>query len=271
MTNVRKQVPTRHSQRGYALLAVLAGLAILAMGATMAMQDWETQGKRAREAELAYRGNQYVRAVRLYFKKYGHAPHTLADLTDYHTGQPRFIREAYKDPMAKADADGGGWRLIFVMPNGQLMGSVMHTSLSMGGIAPPVPNQNPLGGQQSPGGTSTTTGTGSATTTPGQTSSSTDPSQASGSDSSGNQQPPTFGSGQVFGGSLVGFASKIKAKSIRVYQCGGDTYFKWEFIYDPTSPTGVVQCGTAPATPPAAGSTGQPANGTQPQNPQTNQ
>ena len=114
----------KRGQRGYALLMVLSFLAIMAVGATAAAVTWTTMGTREKESELAWRGNQYVRAIKLYYKKYGRYPKTLADLTDYHSGQPRFIRQAYKDPMNTKD--DGAWRLIFVLPNGQLQGSVMH-------------------------------------------------------------------------------------------------------------------------------------------------
>jgi hypothetical protein len=36
----------------------------------------------------------------------------------------------------------------------------------------------------------------------------------------------------VFGGSVIGVASKVKQPSIMVYQ-GGKTYFDWEFIWNP--------------------------------------
>jgi len=36
----------------------------------------------------------------------------------------------------------------------------------------------------------------------------------------------------VFGGSVIGVASKVKQSSITVYQ-GGKTYFDWEFIWNP--------------------------------------
>jgi hypothetical protein len=36
----------------------------------------------------------------------------------------------------------------------------------------------------------------------------------------------------VFGGSVIGVASKIKQPSIIVYQ-GSKTYFEWEFIWNP--------------------------------------
>jgi hypothetical protein len=232
-------------------------MAILLIGATAATFNWITEGNREKETELAWRGNQYVRAIRLYAKKYGHPPHSITDLTDYHSGQPRVIRQAYTDPMSK---DDGSWHLIYVLPNGQLVGSVMHRSLSLGGIGAIPANPNPLGGQ--PGSTNSSPLIGSASSTATQTPPANGQTPAAGGDASQNQdqQQPTFGSGQVFGGSLVGVSSKSKKPSIRIYQ-GGTNYSEWEFIWDPTSPTGTIQ-GTnpPPKTPPATGSTGQPSS-----------
>ncbi|HLW99219.1 MAG TPA: hypothetical protein VKR82_11270 [Candidatus Acidoferrales bacterium] len=250
---------TNRGQRGYALLMVLSMLTIMAVGASAAAVVWTTAGIREKETELAWRGNQYVRAIRLYQKKYGHYPKTLADLTDYHSGQPRFIRQAYKDPMNTAD--DGAWRLIFVLPNGQLQGSVMHKTLSLGGLGAITAgaNLNPLGGISNSG--SNPGQIGATNTNPGQTPTAPGQSPTPGGDATQNQdqQPPTFGSGQVFGGSVIGVASNVKRPSIRVYQ-GGDTYFKWEFIYDPTSPTGVIQPGPGPTGTPQGAPGQTPAN-----------
>jgi len=60
--------------------------------------------------------------------------------------------------------------------------------------------------------------------------------------------------GPVFGGNLIGVASKIKKPSLRVYE-QGVTYFQWEFIWDPTK-TAVP--GATPVAPQAPGAPGQP-------------
>jgi type II secretory pathway pseudopilin PulG len=272
MTGGKMTSEIKRGQRGYALLMVLSFLAIMAVGATAAAVTWTTMGTREKESELAWRGNQYVRAIKLYYKKYGRYPKTLADLTDYHSGQPRFIRQAYKDPMNTKD--DGAWRLIFVLPNGQLQGSVMHKTLSLGGLGGLVAgaNQNPLGGQTNPNNNSVQGG--SIGTAQGQTPPTNGQTPATGGDTTqgqDQQQPPTFGSGQVFGGSIVGVASKVERPSIRVYQ-GGDTYFKWEFIWDPTSPSGTIQPAAAPPTGlPGSGGQNPPNQQTPPsqQTPQT--
>jgi hypothetical protein len=253
---------SRRGQRGYALLMVIFLAATVMVLAVTASLSISAQGQRQKEEELAWRGNQYVRAIRFFYKKNGRFPKTIDELTAHHTDQPNFLRKAYKDPMNKAD---GSWRLIYVLPNGQLQGSVMHTQLQGA-----MPIAGPLGGNL-PGGT-TTPPTGGAIGQPtmGGTGTQQPPSTT---------QPGTTGSGQsssstsdstVFGGSIIGVASKIKTPSLRIYKLGS-SYFEWEFIWDPTAvgggnapmpgtpvgtPTG-TPTGTQPPTTP-----GQPGGGT---------
>jgi type II secretory pathway pseudopilin PulG len=223
-------------QSGYALLFAMflvATLVILTAAASLVIR---TEGQRQKEDELAWRGNQYIRAIRLYFRKNGRFPKNLEDLTKYKFGEVRYLRSAYKDPMNTAD---GSWRLIYMSPNGQLIGSVMKKSLgplanlpSMKGPTGNQPgNQNPAVPQQ---GAQSTTDQNAQTQPPAT-----------------DQQPQPAGQeqvineGQMMGGSLVGVASKIKRPSIRVYN-EGRTYFQWEFIWDP-SKSGAPGVPTAPA------------------------
>jgi type II secretory pathway pseudopilin PulG len=109
------------AQRGYALLLIMFSLALLAATAMTVAPNILTQGRREKEQEMIWRGKQYARAVKLYNTKLGHFPTSLDDLTKAKTGSIRFMRQAYKDPMNKED---GSWRLIYVGPAGQLIGSL---------------------------------------------------------------------------------------------------------------------------------------------------
>ena len=111
----------RGSQRGYALLVIMFSVALLAASAMEVVPNILTNGRREREQEMIWRGKQYARAVRLYNTKLGHFPTSLDDLTKPKTGSLHFMRQAYKDPMNKED---GSWRLIYVGPSGQLIGSL---------------------------------------------------------------------------------------------------------------------------------------------------
>ena len=63
----------------------------------------------SREVEAVHRGNQYVRAIRLYYRKFGHYPGSIEQLEK--TNNIRFLRQRYVDPMTGKDglaADQGG-------------------------------------------------------------------------------------------------------------------------------------------------------------------
>lgn len=236
MIATQQQTRTK-GERGYALLLVLFMVATLLLLGAVSTMNVITQGKREKETELAWRGNQYVRAIKLYYRKNGKWPTSIDDLTAYHTDQPRFIRKAYKDPMNNED---GSWRLIYLLPNGQLQNSVMHRTLQgvFGGAVPVNTASSPLGGPPQGGATGTggTSGTSGQTPTTGGTGTGTgqvpqDASQNSTSDFNVNQSP-------IMGGNIIGVASKVKKPSIRVYE-KGRTYFEWEFIYDPTANQGM--------------------------------
>lgn len=91
------------AQRGFTYLTALFILAILMGGLALVGEVWETSAKREKEAELLFIGNQYRRAIGLYYegskdKKY---PRTLEDLLK-DSRQPstqRYLRKLYPDPM----------------------------------------------------------------------------------------------------------------------------------------------------------------------------
>jgi hypothetical protein len=100
-------------------------VALVMIGLASAIPDVMQQGRREKEAEMIYRGNQYERGVKLYYKKMGKYPQTLDDITKEQNGI-HFMRKAYKDPMNPED---GSWRLIYVTSTGQLINSLLYTSL----------------------------------------------------------------------------------------------------------------------------------------------
>jgi type II secretory pathway pseudopilin PulG len=111
------------------------------------MPNLLTQGRREREEEMVWRGEQYERAIGLYFKKFGRYPTKIDDLTKQTNGV-RFLRQAYTDPMNKED---GSWRFIYVGPNGQLIGSVHSTSLLQSMLTTPtLPGASALGAGSEP-------------------------------------------------------------------------------------------------------------------------
>ena len=225
-----------------------------------------TEGRREKEAEMVWRGQQYTRAIGLYYKKFGKYPTKIEDLT-HQTNGVRFLRQAYTDPMNKED---GSWRFIYVGPNGQLIGSLKQTSLlqtaltqpsnglasALGGALQPLGGLPGAGGLQQTGtGATNAFGNGPQTTNPGTAATSLE------------AQPQPL-EGAVLGGNIIGVGSKIKKPSFRVYD-GGDTYEQWEFIWNPTGQFALpgqtpVNPNTNPTGAPNANNPNQ-QNGQQPQ------
>jgi uncharacterized membrane protein YgcG len=115
----------RHAEEGYALLMVIFLVALVMVGLASAIPDVLQQGRREKEAELMYRGKQYQRGVKLYYKKMGKYPQTIEDITKEQNGI-HFMRKAYKDPVNPED---GSWRLIYVTSSGVLINSLLYNSL----------------------------------------------------------------------------------------------------------------------------------------------
>lgn len=256
--------PIRHSIRaggretGYAVLLAIFLVASLLLFAAVAAPNVLTEGRRLREQEAIWRGNQYVRAIRLYYQKNGKYPSSLDDLTKPNAAGVHFLRKAYKEPMNKAD---GSWRLIYVTGTGQLVGSVHYHTLQEMAVAAAFAGQLPGGAagfaSQLFGGINQNQAAGpqagangqlgaapgqQGATQPNQSTGPNGPNPSTGQNGLTGTQDSLFSSEQpqplaavdspVFGGSVIGVASKIKQPSIAVYQ-GGKTYFEWEFIWNP--------------------------------------
>ena len=230
--------PRRNPESGYTVLIALLLVATILLITAAAAPNIYTEGRRERDAEMIWRGQQYVRAIGLYYKKYGHYPHTIDDLTKS-DNQIRFLRQAYKDPM---NTDDGSWRLIYVGPGGVLINSVMYTNIAQVGLQ---------GGGNAGAGAAAGTGGGNGVTGAASAESAT-PSGAQSSpdathnpDSDSQSQPLQ---GDVIGGNLVGVGSKVKKPSIKVYK-GGTTYYQWEFIWNPLQGQQAGSTTASPSTP----------------------
>lgn len=111
-------------EHGFTYLTVLFIVAILMAGLALIGEMWETSAKREREADLLFIGNQYRRAISLFYestpgtvKRY---PRTLEELTK-DARQPatqRYLRKLYHDPMGATEwgivkAPDGGVRGVY--------------------------------------------------------------------------------------------------------------------------------------------------------------
>jgi len=163
----------RSGESGYALLMAMFLIMAMLIGSQVVLSNLATQGRRQRETEAIWRGNQYVRAIRLYYRKTGHYPQSTDDLQKGLPGL-HFLRiEAYNDPMNKAD---GAWRLIYVNAAGQIIGSVRYATLQQMALLD-------LNGGKLP--------------TPGQGGAASSTDQSSSSDASGQQTGSQQYTGQV--------------------------------------------------------------------------
>jgi type II secretory pathway pseudopilin PulG len=274
--------PKSKPESGYALLFVLFIVATLILFAASATPSIITQGRREREQEALWRGNQYDRAIRLYYRKNGRYPQTLEDLSKADQVGNHYLRKAYRDPLNTAD---GAWRVIYVTPAGQLVGSIRYHSLQemaaslMPGFQPPTPAGAAGAGQQSAFQPSQAPGAQpgqnpAATAAQGANQANPTANQPNLAPNQANQAPNQSGfsasqptalapleavDGPVMGAFAIGVASKVKQPSLIVYQ-GGKTYFDWEFIYNPL----MNAAGAAQLPTPNAGAAGAAGAGAAP-------
>jgi type II secretory pathway pseudopilin PulG len=227
--NLRGQ---EQNESGYAMAALLVAIAVMTVLLSVAMPVWRHEMQREREAELVFRGEQYVRAIDLFQRKY---PGTSPPSIDVLVSQ-KFLRKKYKDPMI----EDGEFRLIYA-------GQAQATP-----GAPGAPGQE--GTSRQPGVTPTVEQQGRGTrqprTTPG--------GEVPGSRRAGQSgaQQPGFGVGGI-----IGVASKSKEKSILIYK-GRSKYEEWPFVFanigaQPGGPGGASRPGF-PGGQPRPGQPGRP-------------
>ena len=243
---------------------ILFLLAALAIAITAAAPSMITQIRRDREEELIHRGNQYVRAIRLFYKKFGRYPNSIKELED--TNHLRFLRREYKDPMT----DSGEWTLLHAtdikyIPTGFFgqkltagtnnIGSSFGSANTTASGASNSTNSN-QSAPNSGGGNQDSFGSQSAFANIGAQPSQSFLSNQTAASGDANSKPDANGlvNGQlqqngtaqtngIFGGSttgsqtfgggpILGVASTSKQKSIKELN-EKDHYNEWQFFYDP--------------------------------------
>src|ERR1700690_2540011 len=100
-----KQGP-KNNERGFALLVVSLLAAAVAFALYEEVPRVAFESARDKEQILIDRGNQYKRAIELYYTVNKRYPAELKDLEN--TNDKRYLRRRYKDPMTGQDE----WRLI---------------------------------------------------------------------------------------------------------------------------------------------------------------
>lgn len=259
----------RPGEQGYLLLGALVAVAIVLIFLSVAATYVARDLKRQREEETVRRGRQYIRAIQLYYRKFGHYPGSTEELE--HTNNIRFLRKKYVDPLTGTS----DWRLILVGKNkttvkgffGQPLTGIANTGLGAlaGSRSAGMPGANapgaagaigtPTGGLGAPGAVAAATGPGAANAvsgvgaagtpaTPG-----TNPAAAAGAGATAGQA--TAGQGASAGGantaSNTGTSNSPFSSSAGMFMGVGTNasgssivevndqtaYQDWEFLYDP--------------------------------------
>jgi type II secretory pathway pseudopilin PulG len=268
---MKKRIPAprrMRRQNGYAFLLVIFLTMLVMLGTIVAAPATRTERQREKEEEMIWRGKQYIRGIKLYYRKNGRFPTSLEDLTKPKNGSLRYLRQAYKDPMNKED---GSWRLIYVGPSGQLIGSLKPPqTLQFSGAGGPQgtpaagaglggfgqqPQQGANPGQAGQAGQSTT-GLAPIGTTPGTPGAAQNAGAGPGDSGTFSTPAPLSFSDSptsIIGGNIIGVGSKRDKGSIIIYE-KAKNYHLFEFIWDPSKDVMAIGgTGTQVGTPNAPG------------------
>jgi type II secretory pathway pseudopilin PulG len=189
------------------IFAVAVLLIFLAVAAPIIAKDLQ----REREIEMVHRGNQYVRAIRVYYRLNHTYPTSIDQLLK--SNNRRYLRQAYADPMTgKPD-----WRIIHLGEN--------QTKVT-GFFGEPLDTLNASGinGASAPGSSPVPTPTPTPT-----------PASGSATGSTGSTASPASNDATTFnggGGPIIGVSS-LSTKTSIITIHGKNTYDTWEFLYDP--------------------------------------
>jgi type II secretory pathway pseudopilin PulG len=249
-------------EEGYVLLGAIILVALFVIAMAVAAPRVAKELQRDRDLETMHRGKQYIRAIKVYYKRFNAYPPNIEALVK--TNEIRFLRRRYIDPTTGKD----DWKPIAFGQN--------KTPMAMGFFGQPlggtggnaIAGTGPSGGNgidngSSPGSGSTfggsssggsfgggisggsSTPTGATGITGGTSGSPTSGTDSGGSSSLGGQ---TFG-----GGAVIGVSPMSPKQSIIVYKKMSH-YNEWEFLYSPASEmqiiaTGGSNVGGTPTTP----------------------
>lgn len=213
--------------------------------------------RRDREVESQHRANQYVRAIQLYYRKFGHYPGSLDELEK--ANNIRFLRQKYADPLTGE----ANWRLIHVGENKTTVMGFFGKPLA--GLAPGLGSV--AGMAPSPGGPTPALGAGFQPTT------ATGTMGATGSTGSTGTTGSSSGLGSLSGGGgpVMGIGSAKSGEAIIAVN-DKTTYEEWEFLYDPRIEQMRARAGLLGGTPQGgalggSGTTGNPLSPTGPAGP----
>jgi len=224
------------AEQGYVLAAVIIMLAVMMIFLAAAVPKVRKDIQRDQEVETMHRGQQYRRAVQLYYRKFRRFPPNIDALED--TNMMRFLRKRYTDPMTGID----DWKPVLYGANkAPLTMGYFGQPLTMGAAV--LTGPAPTGGNSIVGASPLGSGSG-FTSAFGSTQGGPGSDQGSQGSGSNTQTPMLAGAGGI-----MGFSPAPEKDSILIYKTK-ERYNEWEFVYDPQSDR---SGGGMPFVPPPAG------------------
>ncbi|MGH9401231.1 MAG: hypothetical protein ACRD2P_03885 [Terriglobia bacterium] len=200
---------------------------MLLVSLTAALPSLYQAGQREREAEAIFTGDQYARAIYLFYRKFGRYPTSVKDLLN--TADIRFLRKPYRDPLSR----NGRWRFIHAAAGGVLIDSWDQTTLIPGKTNSGASAAGSMAGSSNMGASSNSTTPGSAAGA-GNAANGKPKHPPSTCDAKGNNSPDqssttSYQTGTLMGAFIVGVAPCSNRQSIRVLN-HQDHYDHWEFV-----------------------------------------
>lgn len=254
---MKRATAAGETEQGFVLVGLIVAIFLILLALSVAAPRVAKQLRREREVEAVHRGNQYVRAVQLFYRKNGHYPGSVEQLEK--ANNIRYLRQRYADPLTgKPD-----WKLIHVGEAKTTVKGFFGKPLSglpgAGGIGSSIGSGGSVGagaGSSMGAGGSSLSGS-SAFGSPGASGSSgsslgSPSSFSSGASSFGSSSTSSTGSGNSVGSSTS--SNGISSQSATSFTGTGapimgvrsaatgtamvvvneqTTYPTWEFIYDP--------------------------------------
>lgn len=206
----------RKGEEGYILAGVIILLAVFLILMSVAVPKMRESIRRDQEVETIHRGQQYVRALQLYYRRFHHFPGSIDELEE--TNGLRFLRKRYDDPLTRSD----DWAPVFLGQN--------KAPLTMGFF----------GTVLNAGAAVVSSGDQSRNSILGAPPASAFDSFSSGAGNNSDQGSSSLPFG---GGPLIGIRPGKAMTSIIVYKTKSN-YDEWEFVYDPLTDPSVPKWDT---------------------------
>jgi type II secretory pathway pseudopilin PulG len=200
----------REGEEGYILVGVIILLAIFMILMSVAIPKLREDIRRDQEVETIRRGQQYVRALQLFYRRFHRYPASIDQLED--TNGLRFLRKRYADPLTRSD----DWKPVHLGENRAPLTMGFFGAVLNAGTA--LPNSSRARGQDSILGS------------PPASAFDPIPSDTSGSGDN-SQSSPSMALGA---GPMIGIRPSKAMASILVYKTKSN-YEEWEFVYDPAA------------------------------------